>query len=943
MLNSARATVRSGTVLALLALLVVPVATAETGSGDYADMSWDLRQQIAIAVNQELSRYRKSVNDQGIHDRRGVYSRDFKKVDENTYLVTVHVHTAEETRMVTERILLTVQRESERDETWDVTNSDVQDNYSLLVRGRGFKCYPFEKFSFDREGLELSARDGWFCEGFRDGDIPLFALGADKISYDYAPPDHADPMYKAVYAIGKKEHAKDVVFKPQYFTFNCDPETCEELIDSSFTGLTRVSREERSSDSRTIPPGIDPGLEAYVRREIVKAEEKREKSAFADFEFPQIGDQRTWTASVYKDENHALGVTYNTWGGYEVSFWVARATSDTEAVVGQVFGYYTRETYEKYTPYELEQRDDFQSRFYDVYKLTGLVEAGLEDPEMIEANLEVGLTLKEDMRIVPFAIINVYGLSGAAPPRSLFMNSIQLDGEELTWFMADAVTGAVVLPEEHPAGSRLDLRLDFSVQAMEKVNHAYSRMSRFGWMPFITPGEFIDNYELTIKSPAEYTILAAGTKTLEERDGDVLVTHWVSESPVVFPTLIFGKYTSDSADFDATKSDGTVVPVVAHVDEVSMGQLGGSRLQYREQAAAYSAGARGIRGKQLKVIAGQAANAINLYNEISGVDYPYGELNLVNDPAPIMYGQAPSALIYLGSMVFRGEGEMATSGGGTGTAKFLKSVVAHEVAHQWWGSRITNSNQRNYWFIESLAEYFSAIYLEAVYGEKEYQEQVDEWRRDILNANMMASVQNASTHWAGSNGAAGTFPSYRAAVYAKGPYMFHILRETFGDDKFFQYLKAFSMELAEKGTIVSRDIQMASEKHLGGVDAEGNPYNVELEWFFDQWLRGVGLPQYKVDYDVRRAESGDWIIEGSVKQRVVIGNNRNYDIVDGQQFRGVVYITAVTKKGQEFKSRIIVQGAETPFRVTVPEKPLEVALNKYGEILAHDAKLNVAW
>ena len=55
----------------------------------------------------------------------------------------------------------------------------------------------------------------------------------------------------------------------------------------------------------------------------------------------------------------------------------------------------------------------------------------------------------------------------------------------------------------------------------------------------------------------------------------------------------------------------------------------------------------------MRPLADQAAYAIELYTEISGVDYLYGELNLVNDPSPALYGQAPSSLIYLGSLVFR--------------------------------------------------------------------------------------------------------------------------------------------------------------------------------------------------------------------------------------------------------------------------------------------------
>ena len=150
----------------------------------------------------------------------------------------------------------------------------------------------------------------------------------------------------------------------------------------------------------------------------------------------------------------------------------------------------------------------------------------------------------------------------------------------------------------------------------------------------------------------------------------------------------------------------------------------------------------------------QAAAALNLYTEISGVEYPFGELNLVNDPATgMLYGQAPSSMVYLGTNVFRG----AASQGDAGRSRFLKSLVAHEVGHQWWGSRVSNSNQRNYWFVETLAEYISALYLEAVFGPKEYEEQVAEWRRTILSRDAKGNVQASYQLYPGDDGF-GFFP-----------------------------------------------------------------------------------------------------------------------------------------------------------------------------------------
>jgi aminopeptidase N len=199
-------------------------------------------------------------------------------------------------------------------------------------------------------------------------------------------------------------------------------------------------------------------------------------------------------------------------------------------------------------------------------------------------------------------------------------------------------------------------------------------------------------------------------------------------------------------------------------------------------------------------------------------------------------------------------------------------------------------------------------------------------------------VQNASSLWSGEDG----FGSYQASVYNKGPYAFHMLRQTFGDEKFFAFLKQFSQELAAKREIVTLDIQQAAEKALGGVDPEGNAYNVDLAWFFDQWLRGVGMPQYAFEYDVREAEGGGFIVEGVIRQRVVVGSSRDMQVLEGRQYRGIVDVT-VKAKGGDFVQRVIVQGAETPFRFKVQAKPLEVVLNRSGGMLSHDVLTDKTW
>jgi hypothetical protein len=177
-----------------------------------------------------------------------------------------------------------------------------------------------------------------------------------------------------------------------------------------------------------------------------------------------------------------------------------------------------------------------------------------------------------------------------------------------------------------------------------------------------------------------------------------------------------------------------------------------------------------------------------------------------------------------------------------------------------------------------------------------------------------------------------------------------MLRETFrgagprgeagADQRYYAFLKQFTQELAEKREVVTTDIQRAAEKALGGVDQNGNPYQVDLSWFFDQWIRGSGIPQYALNYDVRQSEDGSWLIEGVIRQRVLLGTTDH--VMQGTVYRGVVDVT-VKAKGEQYVKRIVINQAETPLQLKVPAKPVDVALNKHGEMLAHDTVYNASW
>jgi hypothetical protein len=938
------------TSLALLLLAMFCAPALATPEAKCEDVGWQLRAQLRAGLADKLKEIGETEVD-GVKVKRPTLSNTYCKVDDDTYQVTMHVGTAEKTRLVTERMLLTLKRDADKKDKWVLAGEEVQDTFDGLRRTYGGRCYPFKKFSFDKHGLKVSAKSGGMCEYFFEGTTRGLWVYSDDLAYDYTPPDYQD--YLHLHKINSTDFEKDLTFDPQVLAIYGDPASLEYLFAQNFEGLDREavpSPEEITSLEFQMNGSIPAKLADYVAEQAKETIKGLKENAFAGFQRHYRPGNKTYTLYLEKNDKAGVWLDYDNWNGFEVTFG-ARVNWPTGNYPVELYGYYTDETMEEYEPYELEMRDDREARWHEVYKVHGAVQAGLEDPEILKGQIDFGITVKQKLQDLPFFIADIprRGAAGGYKRPSLSVNSIRMGDEELTWVRTGRSSGLVIFPEEVEAGTKVELSMDFSTRAIRKVNPSYNGMARFGWMPFVRFADHIEDFELEVKTPSKYEILGIGHLVSENVEGDVRTTFWKADNPVVFPTIIFGKYISATPGFEAKKLDGTVVPVKVFVDEVSTGQLAidiTSMEKAEDTMEGLDTGSRGIRPKQLVPIAEQAANAINLFAELSGVDYPYGELNLVNDPEGFLYGQAPSSLIYLGAFVFRGEGTMAggTSGqnlfggGGTRIAKFLKSVVAHEVGHQWWGSRVSNANQRNYWFVESLAEYFSAIYLEAVFGPKEYQEQVDEWRANILNADAKSSVQDASVLFPGTDG----FRSYQAAVYNKGPYAFHLLREIFGDEKFFAYMKEFSQKLTEKGEIVTRDIQLVSEEALGGVGENGERYNVDLNWFFDQWIRGAGLPEYRFTYTTRQAEDEGWIVEGKIEQRIVIGNKFKKTVVEGKSYRAVVPITVVGKK-QEYVSKVLVEGPEAAFRFKVPERPVEVVLNKEGQSLSHDVVTNKSW
>jgi len=168
------------------------------------------------------------------------------------------------------------------------------------------------------------------------------------------------------------------------------------------------------------------------------------------------------------------------------------------------------------------------------------------------------------------------------------------------------------------------------------------------------------------------------------------------------------------------------------------------------------------------------------------------------------------------------------------TATFIvnagEGLMAHELAHQWFGDKITCASWEDIWLNEGFATHLTSIYLEA-----KYPASVSTTRKNEIAS--ITSVPGGSV-WVNDTNNVGRIFDGRLS-YTKGSHLLYMLRWILGDAVFFQgvgqYLKdpALAYGFARTSDL-QRHLEQVSGKNLGG--------------FFDDWFKGQGYPSYSVDW-----------------------------------------------------------------------------------------------
>ncbi len=275
---------------------------------------------------------------------------------------------------------------------------------------------------------------------------------------------------------------------------------------------------------------------------------------------------------------------------------------------------------------------------------------------------------------------------------------------------------------------------------------------------------------------------------------------------------------------------------------------------------------------------------------------------------------------------------------------FSFNLIAHELAHQWFGNYITLGSWHHIWLNEGFATYLTGLAINEIQGPERFHA----WKQ--RNVGDIVSFPEGSVYVADTTNISAIFSGRLS--YSKGAYLLHMLRWVIGDEQFYNGLRNYYHDPGVANGFASH------EQVVAHMEAAGD---TSLTEFFDDWYYGEGYPIYSLEfsgddsqttlvlsqnsshpsvdffempvqirlYNEGKSDSADFrLIHTQNNQEFIVepGFKVTYAVIDPHYWLISVTDTVVSASLVEYKSEVIVY--PNPFRghltVSVPgEQPVE--------------------
>lgn len=225
-------------------------------------------------------------------------------------------------------------------------------------------------------------------------------------------------------------------------------------------------------------------------------------------------------------------------------------------------------------------------------------------------------------------------------------------------------------------------------------------------------------------------------------------------------------------------------------------------------------------------------------------------------------------------------------------------VIAHELAHQWWGDSISPQTWPDVWLNEGFATYSEALWAEELGGAANYRAYMNSLYRSSFAGPVYDPID-----------------LFGSTVYDKGAWVNHMLRWVLGDAAFRGSWRDW-YDLRRNTTGNTAQYRQTLE----------NRHGAPLDWFFAQWVYGTGMPRY--EYGWTTANRGD----GTFRTTIRIQQTQP----EASPFRMPVQLELVLPSGT-LRQVVDDQSLDQDFTIDSAEPPTDLRFDPDNWILKQSA------
>ena len=298
--------------------------------------------------------------------------------------------------------------------------------------------------------------------------------------------------------------------------------------------------------------------------------------------------------------------------------------------------------------------------------------------------------------------------------------------------------------------------------------------------------------EIIATIPAQFLAIANGNQLGVKHNGATKTYHWLHNVPhaAYLVSLVVG-------DFAVIEDSYKDKPVTYYI-----------RKDRKDDAPLYM---------------GKTPVMMELFSDFTGVEYPYD--NYKQTVVEIYTGAMEHTTTTTHSFALVPDQRAALD-------TDLVPIVAHELAHQWFGDLVTCRDWSNGWLNEGFAAFMEMLWVQHDQGDDEFKLYMLNEKLGYLDEdkNYRRPVVYYIYHDQG-------FELFDRHLYNKGGWVLHMLRHQLGEANFRRGIKAY-LERYRTKEVITADLQRTLEEVTGR----------SLERFFQQWIYSGGYPEFEVSH-----------------------------------------------------------------------------------------------